>query len=942
MSTALSDVSELLGPTTAAGRLMALRDAGLDDAIGLAWVLDRAEELVHAEPVAAEAVLQVCSEAAADDAGLLSVIARADYLRARIRAERGELVTALDHIARARTAWTAAGDSLSALRTDLGRMQVLDDLGRHSEAIAVGTALLATLDADADAADGRQATVRAAACGNLGVAWSFVGDHDRSLAAYARAGEEYSALGNDVAVAQQRANAGIEMLALGRAREAGEILRQSHDAFSQAGDRLWTAKCAAHLADAYRQVGRLVDALALLGPAHRVLAELGAAAEEGRVHLAEANVCLAAGLTAEAVRSATIAGERARSAGMDHDAAFALFTRGLARAAAGNKDAAAQDLGDAHRLFVAVNDRQYAARVALARGVLAHDRASVDGAAAELQSGGWRVPLAWAGVHGATLADSPAEAVAALDAVAPMLDELGVPDLRHAHALALARVRRAQGRLQDAEELAVEAIAIAESAGASLTDPSMRLAFRNDRRAADDELVDLLAMRGAATAALHAADRAKARTLSDLVAGTIGLGHPACPQFDGTSDDGLARLRADLSATFAALVDADDVDHRRALRERAGRLEADIAATRRRAGSAPGAARLRSTPQADEDRRLTVAYHVVGDDLLIFVSCASEVHVHRAVGARPVVTTELARLVAQWNRFRLGSAFVGRHGAAMQAATQDILSRLDELLIAPVRPLLEEIGGDELVVVPHQLLHRVPFAALSHAGRPLLERWIVSLAPTTSNRPVAARSSSGSRGALVLAVPDARAPSIAAEAEALRAAVPDAVVLSDGEATAQALAAYAGSVDRIHLACHALYRPANPLFSAVRLADGWLTSADVLGLRLDDALVTLSACESGRPAEDSAEPVGLAWAFLAAGASAVVVSQWLVDDAVTTELMVRFARAVATGVSPAHALRTAQLATAIDHPHPYHWAAFGCVLSPFVPSPSVDVLGETG
>ena len=91
--------------------------------------------------------------------------------------------------------------------------------------------------------------------------------------------------------------------------------------------------------------------------------------------------------------------------------------------------------------------------------------------------------------------------------------------------------------------------------------------------------------------------------------------------------------------------------------------------------------------------------------------------------------------------------------------------------------------------------------------------------------------------------------------------------------------------------------------------------------------MTLSACESGRHGTDNAEPVGLAWAFLAAGASAAIVSHWIVDDAVTTTLMSTLYAQLAAGASPAAALRRAQLDIAAEQEHPYHWAPFSFVSS---------------
>lgn len=140
------DVADLLSPRSDAARLGHLRSEGLDDHSGLDWVLDRAEDLVHHDPAAAEELCRLCALAAAP-AAFVGIRARASYLRARIVTERGDLETGLALVQRARDLWVQAGQPVDALRTDLGRMSILDDLGRHAEALAVGEALLASLDA---------------------------------------------------------------------------------------------------------------------------------------------------------------------------------------------------------------------------------------------------------------------------------------------------------------------------------------------------------------------------------------------------------------------------------------------------------------------------------------------------------------------------------------------------------------------------------------------------------------------------------------------------------------------------------------------------------------------------------------------------------------------------------------------------------------------------
>jgi CHAT domain-containing protein len=94
-------------------------------------------------------------------------------------------------------------------------------------------------------------------------------------------------------------------------------------------------------------------------------------------------------------------------------------------------------------------------------------------------------------------------------------------------------------------------------------------------------------------------------------------------------------------------------------------------------------------------------------------------------------------------------------------------------------------------------------------------------------------------------------------------------------------------------------------------------------------LVTLSACETGRAVIGGGdELVGLARAFLYAGAAGLLVSQWRVDDASTAALMTRFYGALRSGAGRAEALRTAQCAFLSQgppengHQHPFFWAGF--------------------
>ncbi len=129
--------------------------------------------------------------------------------------------------------------------------------------------------------------------------------------------------------------------------------------------------------------------------------------------------------------------------------------------------------------------------------------------------------------------------------------------------------------------------------------------------------------------------------------------------------------------------------------------------------------------------------------------------------------------------------------------------------------------------------------------------------------------------------------------------------------------------DILHLACHARFRLENPLFSAIRLADGWATVRDVAELDLANALIVLSACETGlNEIAAGEELLGLTRGFLAAGANSLLLSLWTVNDRATAELMRHFYKHLLADGNPAAALRAAQLEFIKDNQHPYFWSPF--------------------
>ena len=136
--TAAPSVADLLADPRPAARSAALHEQGLADRAGLAWVLDRVEAWCTSTPPAPRRSSRLPRRGRAPAVrrrrGARGVPAGPDPRRT------GGAGAALDLVAGSPELWSRRRRGLRALRTDLGRMRVLDELGRHREAAAVGEA----------------------------------------------------------------------------------------------------------------------------------------------------------------------------------------------------------------------------------------------------------------------------------------------------------------------------------------------------------------------------------------------------------------------------------------------------------------------------------------------------------------------------------------------------------------------------------------------------------------------------------------------------------------------------------------------------------------------------------------------------------------------------------------------------------------------------------
>ncbi|MBV9280131.1 MAG: CHAT domain-containing protein [Chloroflexi bacterium] len=449
-----------------------------------------------------------------------------------------------------------------------------------------------------------------------------------------------------------------------------------------------------------------------------------------------------------------------------------------------------------------------------------------------------------------------------------------------------------------------EAVAAVESIRARLKAEEARAGFLGTRLAPYERLIALSCSRpGGEGLAFDMVERAKARAFIELLAGRPLRPPRAVPKRLLRREQS---LRGGLSHLYRMGPPARSADP---VSRRIGALETELEDVyrqmRRLDAQYAGCRTVDPLPLAEVHRRLPpgatlLEYFGTGDEIGCFVINRATAGARMLPGAGQAVRRHLA----------LGDS------ASMDSPAGDGRGmEADDLygaLLAPIDGLLD--GCEQLYIVPHGLLHYVPLHALGD-GAPLLQRHRVAYAPSASillrdrEGPAQARR----QDCLALGFNGTNLRFAELEARCVASATGGVAHLG-ADATAEALYREGPSHRTLHLACHGTFNPQAPLASGLMLADGKLDAMSILqGLRLSADLVVLSACDTGRAAVlRGDELMGLARSILYAGASAVLVSLWPVDDLATALLMDAFYRArIDQPPGPdgiAEALRQAQLA----------------------------------
>lgn len=254
---------------------------------------------------------------------------------------------------------------------------------------------------------------------------------------------------------------------------------------------------------------------------------------------------------------------------------------------------------------------------------------------------------------------------------------------------------------------------------------------------------------------------------------------------------------------------------------------------------------------------------------------------------------------------------------------RDVIAPMNDPVYAWIHPVSSALPADveRVFVVPDGPLHRAPLAGKFGAFEG--DSRAVSTVASASVW-LALRQEDPAPSGAVLAVADPVLPRAVGEANSAVARLGGRVVDVSESSGAGLIKRNLGAWKVIHFATHAVADVAHPERGEIRLPGGGrLRAAEIVDLGLRGQVIVLSACSGtdGRIVQGEGV-LGLARAFIAGGARAVVGSRWPMRDAESAAFVEQFVEGLGRGLAVDTAVARAQDVLAAGGAPEGAWAGF--------------------
>jgi CHAT domain-containing protein/predicted negative regulator of RcsB-dependent stress response len=904
-------------------------------------VVEIAQE-VFADSAKAGKLAEACDALAAliggDEAEGKAVRVRGHMQFARNRHEQ-----AVALYERAIELFQAAGSRVEEARTMSSGLQSLIYLGRYQQAEAWSEKAQQVFEQEHDML--RLARLHS----NRGNILYRQDRYQEALSSYELAREELERIGDARDVASVITNMATVQISMGRFEDALQAYREARRRCEEAGLSRMAAAADYNIAYLYYLRGDYLRAIDIYRHTRLLCSELADPYHEALCDLDEAEMYLELNLSREGARLARRAAAQFMALGMNYERAKAMVSEAVSLHHVGAGSTGRALLRQAREILSQESNRLWPSLIDLylAISYLSEDQTAMAGrlankASTHLSKGGLAGKSALCDLVRARVrlrSGKVLEARALCQDVLNLPPEERLPSIDYLAWFTLGEVEEHQGHWMAAWDAWQKTREAVDRLRNSLGGEDLRISFLKDKVEVYENLIWLWMSRLAGTgegpaprSVLDLLQEAKSRSLADLLDTTSGEGLKQTGDLTLELRAVLASLyRRIESAMLSSNTSETEVRHlTRQAREAEDTLAERLSEQRRAQASSPRERRAAShgayvSGTHDVQRALPKNSQLVEFFAVRGKYVAAVVSQRRIefVELGPVsVVAEKVRLARfQLSKFRLGKEYVERFAPRLRDAIQTHLRGLYEDLLRPLRRKLRE---EHLVIAPYGILHQLPFHALHDGERCLADEFTVSYTPSGGvlaaclRRPV-----SQERGNLVFGIADARSPAIENEARRVAELLVDAQLCLGEEATEERLRLAAPHTRILHIATHGFFRRDNPLFSAIRLGDGFLSLFDLYRLDLRADLVTLSGCSTGlSTVVGGDELLGLTRGLLHAGARAVLLSLWDVQDESTADYMATFYQRMSEGQTAATASRDALRSLRSKYEHPYYWAPF--------------------
>ena len=766
----------------------------------------------------------------------------------------------------------------------------------------------------------------------------------QALAAYQRAYEQLLPHNDAEGVGGALHNMAVCLIALDDFHGALETYRRMHDFCQQYDMPLMVAQADYNISYLFYLRGDYTQALELLRVSRETCRKNGDDYHLGLCDLDNSEIYLELGLVEEAAEMAQRSFDQFQALGINYEAARSLANLAVAAGMQGNSSRSLQLFAQAKEIVMREKNQVWPSLLDLYQAlVLFHEgsfaesrRLCVDAlqffSSSEIPSKHVLCLLLLARISLKTgeLDDATRHCLEALQRVST----LEAPILSYQAHFLMGQVYEAGERPHEAYDSYRESRSALDTLRGGLQAEELKIAFMKDKVEVYARLVHLCLNRNSQAEAFSYVEEARSRALRDLI---FGRSHPplVLESVDHETGRRIGELRQELNWCYRR-IEREQLSQEGApteliesIRLRARGHEHELLRLLREAppsSSAGKTLRHSETATLDEIRAslgadsALVEYFYVGERVYAVVLTADGLD-FVPVANVSTVAHGLRMLQFQMSKFRLGAEYVSTFQEVLLRATQQHLHTMYREIFAPLR---DRLKTRHLVIVPYGPLHSLPFHALFDGEQFLVDTFTISYAPSASIHALCQQLIQTRTGpSLILGVEDPKTPFVRQEVEAIAAILPEADIQLGPAASEQALRDHGSRSQRIHIASHGYFRQDNPMFSAIRLADSYLSLYDLYHMDLPVDLLTLSGCVTGLSfVAEGDELIGLSRGLLYAGARSLLLSLWDVDDRSTAEFMQLFYSHLLRQRDKAEALRSAMLDLRTRYPHPYHWAPF--------------------